>query len=77
MKRKMRTRLVSAVLAAGMTALLLAGCGARGENEEADTISVYLWSVKLYDTYAPYIQSKLPDVNIECYYSQSICRHDK
>lgn len=65
MKRKMRTRLVSAVLAAGMTALLLAGCGARGENEEADTISVYLWSVKLYDTYAPYIQSKLPDVNIE------------
>ena len=35
------------------------------EREEADTISVYLWSTNLYESYAPYIQSRLPEVNIE------------
>ena len=29
------------------------------------TIQVYLWTNNLYETYAPYIQSQLPDVNIE------------
>lgn len=35
------------------------------EKEEAETIRVYLWTTNLYDKYAPYIQSQLPDVNIE------------
>ena len=26
---------------------------------------MYLWSTSLYETYAPYVQSQLPDVNIE------------
>ena len=35
------------------------------KQEDAQTIQVYLWSTSLYETYAPYIQSQLPDVNIE------------
>lgn len=65
MKKKMGMRLISAVLAAAMTALLFTGCGALDKKEKADSISVYLWSAVLYDTYAPYIQSQLPDVDIE------------
>ena len=45
---------------------LLAGCGKKNvKKEEAETIRVYLWTTSLYDKYAPYIQSQLPDVNIE------------
>ena len=66
MRKNMRMRLVSVVLAAVMEAVLLTGCGANQEvREDRDTITVYLWSTTLYDSYAPYIQSQLPDVNIE------------
>ena len=34
-------------------------------QEDAETIQVYLWNTTLYENYAPYIQSQLPDVNIE------------
>ena len=45
---------------------LLAGCVKKSvKKEEAETIRVYLWTTNLYDKYAPYIQSQLPDVNIE------------
>ena len=45
---------------------LLSGCsGKSAEKEDAETITVYLWTTKLYDTYAPYIQEQLPDINIE------------
>lgn len=45
---------------------LLASCGKKSvKKEEAETIRVYLWTTNLYDKYAPYIQSQLPDVNIE------------
>lgn len=49
---------------------MLTGCGTKtAENvekqEDAQTIQVYLWSTSLYENYAPYIQSQLPDVNIE------------
>lgn len=45
---------------------LLAGCGKKSvKKEEAETIRVYLWTTNLYDKYAPYIQSQLPDVNVE------------
>ena len=57
-------RLISMMLAAVMA--LLTGCGAgKTEDEGADTITVYMWSTQLYESYAPYIQSQLPDVNIE------------
>ena len=35
------------------------------EKEDEETITVYLWSTKLYEKYAPYIQEQLPDINIE------------
>ena len=46
--------------------VLLSGCGGkRAEKEDADTLTVYLWSTSLYEKYAPYIQEQLPDINIE------------
>lgn len=56
-------KIVSVIIAGAMTAMLFSGCNVATENE--DTISVYLWSTVLYDNFAPYIQSKLPDVNIQ------------
>ncbi len=45
---------------------LLSGCGGnRAEKEDAETITVYLWSTNLYEKYASYIQKQLPDINIE------------
>lgn len=70
MKTKALRRLVSVLAALVMTVSLLAGCGTKTaeqvqEQEDAQTIQVYLWSTSLYETYAPYVQSQLPDVNIE------------
>ena len=70
MKAKTLRRLVSVLAALVMAVSLLAGCGVKTaeqvqEQEDAQTIQVYLWSTSLYETYAPYVQSQLPDVNIE------------
>lgn len=65
MKKGNVRRIAAAVTAVVMTLTLLPGCGDSKEKEDTDTISVYLWSTTLYDSYAPYIQSRLPDVNIE------------
>ena len=65
MKRKSRVRCISAILAVAMMATALSGCGTSNKKEEEETITVYLWNTALYDKYAPYIQSQLPDVNIE------------
>ena len=70
MHKKTLHRLISvlAVLALGLS--LLTGCGTKSPEEvekleDARTIQVYLWTNGLYETYAPYVQSQLPDVNIE------------
>ena len=70
MKTKALRRPVSVLAALVMAVSLLAGCGTKTaeqvqEQEDAQTIQVYLWSTSLYETYAPYVQSQLPDVNIE------------
>ena len=68
MKTKKRKRGLSFLLAVLVTAAcLLTGCGAQKSEaqEDAETIQVYLWNTTLYEKYAPYIQSQLPDVNIE------------
>ena len=70
MKAKALRRLVSVLAALVMAVSLLAGCGTKTaeqvqKQEDAQTIQVYLWSTSLYETYAPYVQSQLPDVNIE------------
>ena len=70
MKAKTLRRLVSVLAALVMAVSLLAGCGTKTaeqvqEQEDAQTIQVYLWTTSLYENYAPYIQAQLPDVNIE------------
>ena len=45
---------------------LLSGCsGKSADKEDAETITVYLWSTSLYEKYAPYIQEQLPNINVE------------
>ena len=58
-------RLICSLLAMTMAVAMMTGCEANVTKEDADTITVYLWSTNLYESYAPYIQSQLPDVNIE------------
>ena len=70
MHKKTLRRLVSLLAALVMGLSLLTGCGTKSaeeveKQEDARTIQVYLWSNSLYETYAPYVQSQLPDVNIE------------
>lgn len=66
MKKEKRNRINSAFMVLVMGALLMTGCGGKStEKEDAETLTVYLWSTNLYDKYAPYIQEQLPDINIE------------
>ena len=70
MNKRTLHRLLSAFAALVTGLSVLTGCGTKtAENvekqEDAQTIQVYLWTNNLYETYAPYIQSQLPDVNIE------------
>ena len=66
MKKKKWNKLLAVFLVMATVLSLLAGCGGKSaEKEDAETITVYLWSTKLYETYAPYIQEQLPDINIE------------
>ena len=63
-------RMFSVLMALVMAVSLLTGCGTKSaeqvqEQENAQTIQVYLWTTSLYENYAPYIQAQLPDVNIE------------
>mgnify|MGYP002656893832 FL=1 len=70
MNKRTLHRLISAFAALVIGLSVLTGCGTKTaknveKQEDAQTIQVYLWSTSLYETYAPYIQSQLPDVNIE------------
>ena len=69
MKKKKRNRVLSALLVMASVILLLSGCmgnsAEKAEKEDAETITVYLWSTNLYEKYAPYIQEQLPDINVE------------
>ena len=60
-KRTLR-RLFAMLMVLVMGLLLLTGCSTKSteqarEQEDAQTIQVYLWTNNLYETYAPYIQS--------------------
>ena len=66
MKKKKWNKLLAVFLVMATVLSLVAGCGGkRAEKEDAETITVYLWSTSLYEAYAPYIQEQLPDINIE------------
>ena len=70
MDKRTLHRLISLLAALVMAVSLLTGCGTKTaeqvqQQEDAQTIQVYLWTNTLYETYAPYVQSLLPDVNIE------------
>ena len=67
-KRLHKVFALIAVMALGVS--LLSGCAGKStealqEQEDAETIQVYLWTTGLYEKYAPYVQAQLPDVNIE------------
>ena len=70
MNKRTLHRLFSVLMALVMAVSMLTSCGTKNaesveKKEDAQTIQVYLWTNNLYETYAPYIQSQLPDVNIE------------
>lgn len=70
MKKKPLHRISSLLAATVLGLFLLTGCAGKSTEavqaqEDADTIQVYLWSNSLYEKYAPYVQARLPDVNIE------------
>ena len=46
--------------------VLLTGCSMNSTaKEDAETITVYLWTTAMYERFAPYIQAQLPDINIQ------------
>ena len=66
MEKKKWNKLVSVLLVMVTVMSLLSGCGGKSaEKEDAETITVYLWTTSLYEKYASYIQEQLPDINIE------------
>ena len=66
MKKKKWNKILAGLLATATAISLLSGCGEKSaEKEDAETITVYLWSTNLYEKYAPYIQEQLPDINVE------------
>ena len=66
MKKKKWNRVLAVFWVMAAVISFLSGCsGKSAEKEDAETITVYLWTTKLYETYAPYIQEQLPDINIE------------
>ena len=66
MKKKKWNRALVVLLAMATAISLLSACaGKSAEKEDAETITVYLWSTNLYEKYAPYIQEQLPDINVE------------
>ena len=66
MKKKKWNRVLPWFLVLVTVISLLSGCGGKSaEKEDAETITVYLWSTSLYEKYAPYVQEQLPDINVE------------
>lgn len=67
MKKHLFKRILSVIAAGAMTVGLMSACASNSEYKE--NISVYLWSTALYEKYAPYVQSQLPDIITCCRFS--------
>ena len=63
-KRVFRNRLVTVLIITAM-ALSLTGCRDGQASEGKKQVSVYLWSSAMLAEYAEYVQSQLPDLEIE------------
>ncbi|MCF2679365.1 extracellular solute-binding protein [Faecalicatena contorta] len=62
----MKKKRICLLLVLIMVMTMFAGCGTDSTaKEDEDTITVYLWTTAMYEKYAPYIQSQLPDINIQ------------
>ncbi len=60
MKKKKWNRVLAVLLAMATADHYCQACGSKSaEKEDAETITVYLWSTSLYEKYAPYIQEQL------------------
>ena len=56
----MKTKNLCFLMVLMMFVTLFASCGASDTAEEdADTITVYLWTSAMYEEYAPYIQFRI------------------
>lgn len=66
MKTRNFNKIIALIVAVIMAMSLLSGCGAKkSKSEDDNTVTVYMWSSALYNGYAQYIQSQLPDVDIQ------------
>ena len=65
MKGKNYKKRAVAVFLIAVMVMGLIGCGSQDKASEKKHISVYLWSSALLAEYAPYIQSQLPDLELE------------
>ena len=66
MKKRKWNRVLSVLLVMVTVISLMSGCGKKSAKMKRKIRSQYiLWSTKLYEKYAPYIQKQLPDINIE------------
>ena len=66
MEKKKWNRVLPMLMVMVTAISLLSGCGGKSaKKEDAETITVYLWSTSMYEKYAPYIQEQLPDINVE------------
>ena len=66
MEKKKWNRVLPGFLVMVTVISLLSGCGGKSaEKEDAETITVYLWSTSLYEKYAPYVREQLTDINVE------------
>lgn len=56
---------ISILLTLVMMMSLLTGCSSESSEDDKETVTVYMWSQVLYNSYAPYIQQQLPDVDVQ------------
>ncbi len=57
-RKRNRSKRIAMIVTVMILLSMLSGCGTNtAAKEDAETITVYMWSTALYESYAPYIQS--------------------